>query len=292
MARSSVAIDRIVGAGRKQGRPHPKLVLASEALKEDLAPLEPGRDAGRLAIFGVAVSLLLLGVAIRFGVGQGGLPANAYSVTLAAAGAACAVAALPFSYPIRAAAAAALGLGLIGLGLDRVGPMSLTKSWSDAARLVALIALPGALLFRARYRAYQRARWVLVIALAVSLPFALDRARTIADASLPVALRAGAAADVFIILSGLFGFMGEYTTGGSSVWAALVVFVLSGNVALRQLTPTWFPRVGLLTHLAVALSVACAATLVAIGVFHLLSARLARDARRWAKKQQAEAERA
>jgi hypothetical protein len=290
MPRSSVAITRRASTGRKEARHHPKLVLASEALKEDIAPFEPGRGAGRLGIGGVAVALLLLGLAMRFGVGRGALAANASSVTFAAGGAGLAVAALPFSYPIRAGAAAALGIALIALGMDGIGPLSIVRSTPDALRFVALIALPGALLFRARYRAYRRARWVLVAALVAALPYAVDRARTVADASLPIALRAGAAADIFIILSGLFGFMGEYTTGGSSVWAALVIFVLSGNVALRQLEPARFPDAALLTHAGVALAVACAATLVTIGFFHLLSARLARDARRWAKLQQAAAE--
>jgi hypothetical protein len=287
MARGSVAIDRRIGTGRKHPRHHAKLVLASEALKEDLAPLEPGRGAGRLAIGGVALALVLLGLALRFGVGRGSLPASASSLTFAAAGAALALAALPFSYPIRAGAAASLGLALIALGSERIGPISIARSVPDLARLAALVSLPGALLFRARYRAYPRARWVLVSALVASLPFAIDRSRVIADGSMPIALRAGAAADVIIILSGLFGFMGEYTTGGSSVWAALVIFVLSGNVAVRQLAPTQYPDVGLLTHVAGALGVASAATLVTIGVFHLLSARLARDARRRAKMQQA-----
>jgi hypothetical protein len=223
MARSSVAIERQATPGRKKPRHHPKLVLASEALKEDLAPLEPGRGAGRLGIGGVALALALLGLAMRFGVGRGALPSNASSVTFAASGAALALAALPFSYSIRAGAAAALGIALIVLGVDRIGPISIARSAPDVARLVALTALPGALLFRARYRAYRRARWVLLAALAASLPFALDRGWTVADASLPIALRAGAAADVFIILAGLFGFMGEYTTGGTSVWAALVI---------------------------------------------------------------------
>ena len=286
MARGSVAIERPVSTGRKKIRHHPKLVLASEALKEDIAPIEPGRGSGRLGIGGVALALALLGLAMRFGVGRGALPANASSVTFAASGAALALAVLPFSYSIRAGAAAALGCVLMVLGTDRIGPISVAGSAPDVARLMALVALPGALLFRARYRAYRRARWVLVAALVACLPFVLDRARTIADGSLPIAARAGAAADVFIILSGLFGFMGEYTTGGTSVWAALVIFVLSGNVALRQLEPGLYPNQGLLTHVGVALAVACAATLVAIGVFHLLSAGLARDARRRAKLQQ------
>ena len=65
MARSSVAIDRRASTGRKQARHHPKLVLASEALKEDIAPIEPGRGAGRLGIGGVALALVLLGLQVE-----------------------------------------------------------------------------------------------------------------------------------------------------------------------------------------------------------------------------------
>lgn len=279
MARSGVAIGPGLGAARGGGRASPKLVLASEALKEDLAPLEPGRGAGRLAVAGVALALALLGVAIRLGAGSGGLPNDASSVTFAIAGAALCLSALPFSYSIRAAAVAGLGLALIVLGIDDVGPLVVARSASDLARLVALIALPGALLFRARYRAYRRARWVLVAALVASLPFAVGRIETVLSAASPSVLRAGAALDIAIVLSGFFGFMGNYTTGGTSVWAALVIAVLSGNVALRELDPGAFAARRLLM-LAEALSTACAATLVTIGVFHLLSARLARDARR------------
>jgi hypothetical protein len=61
-------------------------------------------------------------------------------------------------------------------------------------------------------------------------------------------------------------------------------------VDLRQLAPSAFPADGLLTHVGAALAVACAAILVTIGVFHLLAARLARDARQRAKLQQAASE--
>src|ERR1043165_49025 len=102
MARS-VAVARGIGAGRKRRAPA-NLVLASEALKEDTAPIEPGRGAGRLGIGGVALALGLLGLSLRLGVGRGILPRDASSVTLAASGAALALAARPFSYSIRAAA--------------------------------------------------------------------------------------------------------------------------------------------------------------------------------------------
>jgi hypothetical protein len=285
MARSSVAIGRGTTAGRKGARHSPRLVLASEALKEDLAPIEPGRDSGRLAIGGVSASLALLGLALRMGVGRGSLPADASSVTLAAAGAGMALTILPFSYSVRAAIAGSIGATLIGLGANGAGPLVIATSHSDLARLVALVALPGALLFRARYRAYHRARWVLLTALLACVPFVIDRAMSVAGGGDSALLRAGAAADVVIILTGLFGFMGDYTTGGGSVWAALVIAVLSGSIALRQLGPRALPNGTALVHLGASVTTACAATLATIGVFHLLSAGLARDARRRANLQ-------
>src|SRR5690242_2404436 len=143
MARSSVAIFRGGRAGRKHRRPPPNLVLASEALKEDLAPLEPGRGAGRLGICGLALALGLLAVSLRLGVCRCSLPLDSSIVVLGAAGAALAVAALPFSYSIRALAAAALGLALIALGADGRGPLVIARSLSDSARLVVLLFLPG-----------------------------------------------------------------------------------------------------------------------------------------------------
>src|SRR5437773_1753487 len=184
MARSGVAVQRGARALRKHGKPPADLGLASEALEEDVAPYEPGRGAGRLGIFGMALALGLLGVAMRAGVGRGSLPADSSSLTLAAAGASVALAALPFSYPIRAGAATVLGVALIALGTRGLGPLILARSAADTARLVALVALPGALLFRARYRAYRGARSVLAAALAISLPFAVDRTRAVFDPSL------------------------------------------------------------------------------------------------------------
>src|SRR5690242_9438619 len=135
MARSGVATDHGIGGARSDERPPPKLVLASEALKEDLAPIEPGRGAGRLAVAGVALALGLLGLAIRLGAGRGGLPPDASSVAFAAAVAALALSALPFSYSIRAGAVATLGIALMGLGANGVGPLVMARSSADLVRL-------------------------------------------------------------------------------------------------------------------------------------------------------------
>lgn len=287
MAPSSIAADRTQPADAASERPPPRLVLASEALHEDLAPIEPGGGAGRVVIGGVALALGLLGVAMRQGVGPVAPENSTSSVTFAAAGTAAALACLPFSYALRATAVVVLGLGLMALGAGGAGPLTSIRLGSsllvELTRLLALAALPGALLFRGRYRAYPRARLVLGLALVAALPFAMTRAAAFLDPAANLADRAGAAVDVAVILSGLFGFMGADTTAGGAVWAALVLGVLPADIALRELGAP----VGLthwLAHAATAVATACAGTLAAVGEYHLLAAGLGRDARRIAKK--------
>lgn len=283
MAQRSVAA-KAVGAGR--GRSAPRLVLASEALRDDVAPREPGAEAARFIVGGVAFSFALLGLAMRLGA-DATRTGSGSSVAFAAAGAAAGLAALPFPYSVRAIAAALLGGFLMLLGIEGTGPLAglaLSGSQgSNVARMLALGVLPGALLFRARYRAYPRARWVLGVGLIAALPFAASRALMLADTAVPLFERAGAALAVGVILAGLFGFMGEDTTGGGSVWAGLVLFVLPAEVALGQLDPAHrhLPGgLGWLTHGGAAVGTAGAATLLAIGGYQALAAWLGADARR------------
>src|SRR5262249_29293183 len=139
-------------------RPPPRLVLASEALREDMAPIEPDGKVGRQAIGGVAVALALLGVPLRQGTERALIGDTAGSLSFAAAGAAAALAACPFSYTVRASAVLFLGLLLMALGLDGTGPLAglhvESTVWLELTRLLVLATLPAALLFRARYRAY------------------------------------------------------------------------------------------------------------------------------------------
>src|SRR6185436_17336314 len=47
----------------------PPPILASEVLREDLAPIEPGRSASRLWDAGLAVLYLAVGICLRFDLG-------------------------------------------------------------------------------------------------------------------------------------------------------------------------------------------------------------------------------
>src|SRR5260221_12561466 len=238
MAHSSIAADREGPSDASTARPPPVLVLASEALREDMAPLEPDRRVGRWVLGGVAVALGLLGIAMRYGVGDPKTGTTPASFTLAAAGAAGALAGLPFSYLVRATAILALGTALMLLGAAASGPLAGLRIGSslppELARLLALAVLPGALLFRARYRAYPKARVVLGLALIAAAPFAVSRGFVFASPRPSPAEEATAAADVAVILSGFFGFMGADTTGGGSVGASLWLGGLSSDIAVRR----------------------------------------------------------
>src|SRR3954470_3174457 len=62
----------------------PPPVLASEVLREDLAPLEPGRRASRWWDGAIAVLFLALGVCLRFGFGVSSRSPRAGAICLAA----------------------------------------------------------------------------------------------------------------------------------------------------------------------------------------------------------------
>ncbi|HEX4336128.1 MAG TPA: hypothetical protein VH062_09460 [Polyangiaceae bacterium] len=283
MAHRSIAADTAEPKPADTDRPPPRLVLASEALREDMAPLEPDRRVGQEVTGGIAVALALLGIVLRQHAERALVGDAAASLTFAAAGAAAAIALLPFSYSVRALAVFSLGVVMMLLGADSAGPLAGLRIGSttelEVTRLIVLATLPGALLFRARYRGYPRARLVLGLALFAAAPFAVSRGLVAADSAATVVDRVAAGIDLAVILAGLFGFMGADTTGGGSVWASLVILFLSLDIYLRELgTPA---NMGLWAeHAATAVAAACAATLTSVGVYHLLAARLAWDARR------------
>jgi hypothetical protein len=283
MAHRSIAASTAETGRSDTDRPPPRLVLASEALREDMAPLEPDRRVGQQAVGGVAIALALLGVVLRQHAERALVGDTAASLSFAAAGTAAALACLPFSYSVRAIAVFALGVALMLLGANSVGPLAGLHLGStmqlEVTRLLVLATLPGALLFRARYRGYPRARVVLGIALIAATPFALTRGLVAASSAAGLVDRVAAGIDLAVILAGLFGFMGADTTGGGSVWASLVIAFLSLDIPLRELGT---PESAALweEHAATAVAAACAATMAAVGGYQVLAAHLARDARR------------
>lgn len=262
----------------------PKPLLASEVLRDELAPKDPARRAIRIWLLVVAAALVALGLAFRHGVGVPGERLDSATLSFSAAGALAALALLPFPYAPRAGVAALLGLALMALGFRGAGPLAgiavdggLLK---DLGRLVTITVLPAALLFRAHYRAYRRARVMLAWALALALPFVVGEVVLAVNPAAALLPRIAAGADVAVVGCSLLGFMGEGTTGAGTVWAALVLAVLPAEIAVRQLTPLAEGDTGWLTYPATAVAVLAAALLASLGLFQLLAAGLAGDARR------------
>lgn len=270
------------GIHRAVSEPKPPL-LASEVLREELAPLQPARSSCRLWLILTGLALTALGLAMRFGVGVPAERVEASTIAFSAAGALAAVAALPFPYALRAATAVLVGMVLMAIGLQSGGPLGgLTVDGSLArgvARLVTITVLPAALMFRARYTAFARARAVLAIALAIALPFVVLEILLVADATAPVVARAGAALSTGFVACSLFAFMGQGTTGWGALWAALVLGGIPLEVALRHFTLA-DDATGHLTYPATAIGLICAATVASLGLFQLLATFWAPEARR------------
>lgn len=262
----------------------PKPLLASEVLREELAPLQPSRVSCRLWQLGIAAALALLGLALRWGVGLPVEQNAGATIAFSAAGAVAALAILPFPYAVRAGVGTLLGAVLVALGFRGAGPLAgLAVDGGllrHATRLVALAAVPAALMLRAHYRAYRPARRLLAAALLLALPFVVLEAMLTIDPSAALIPRITAGVSIAAVCCALFGFMGAGTTGAGSFWAALILLVLPAEVAMRQLTPLADAASGYLTYAATAVGVLCAGLLASLGLFQMMAAAVAPDARR------------
>jgi hypothetical protein len=252
-----------------------KPFLASEALMEDLAPVEPGRRSAKRWCAGLGVGLILFGILPWVHVRPGGAAAAIPSLVV---GFIALVAALsPVTYRQRAVAMVVLGLlsGIVGLDGTAVGGARLSL-----ARLAPAIALSAALVFRSRYRAYTGARIFLGVALALSCPFIFLTAPGFFDAFGPV--QAGAVVAFIAIAASLTGFMGAETTGAPPYLAHGIVIAFAVELGLRALflpsgerTSATVPEV-----ISAALAFAGASRLAALGLFQILAWYFAADARR------------
>jgi hypothetical protein len=188
--------------------------LASEILREDLTPLEPGKRimthvAHFAGGFGVLGSLLL-----------GYRSVSGVLCALGCVGI-VALSRMRLEYTMRAAAIALLaGVGLVGAVLTR---LSLGASQDDPILAAACALLPAALLFRSWYRASQAARALV----AASLVFAVAWAALTSHRGLLTlgfswqSWLPALAWYLFCILCllSLLAFMADETTGGCGFWA-------------------------------------------------------------------------
>lgn len=263
-------------------------VLASEVLREELAPIEPSRRACRLWIGAAAAALVCLGLALRLGLGPGpSAGQNGATVAFSAGGALLAAAVLPFPYALRAGVTVLIGLVLAVLGLRGAGPLAGLglggELWPHAARLLAAAVLPASLLFRAHYRAFAGARWILALALILAAPYVLFEAQLLGSQGAPLLLRIAAAVALLTVFSAFGGFMGDVSTGGGSVVAVTVLTVAAAEVAVAAFLPGAWGTTGALVHAATGIGVLAATLLMSVGLFQLLAASLGPAARACAR---------
>ena len=259
----------------------PKPILASDCLKDEVAPVHPWDGAARWAC--VASSFAL--TAFAFGAHRAS-PAGAtfrgapLTEAVFALGFAAA-AALRLPYTMRALLMVGLGVGLLFNGalvaagaLQRVFSTPLETAGGVGARTVAATCLAAALFFRAHYRAYRGARALLAIACVLALPF-VAHAVALTEYGPPL-VRLSSAASLLAVAASLVGFMGAGTTALASAWAAAVLTILPLDLALRPLAvhqplaPSWLASIAVW---------ALACGLTALGLFQILASLFAARAR-------------
>ncbi|MEO8874461.1 MAG: hypothetical protein ABI461_02650 [Polyangiaceae bacterium] len=257
-------------------------VLASDILRDDVAPIAPAQRA---------IVLWLILLSLSFGSAaflswMGFLPRSMLIGSAATAAVAALAALLPVPYTARALLAAAAGLIPLVLGAQGSGPlaaMHLRGDILDFAPPIALTVLPGALLFRARYRAFTIARVLLGCALLLSLPAAFTLATTALDEAAPLVTRIADGVVLVAILGSCFGFMGAETTGFGAFFGATIVTVHAAGIGLRGIVDLGQKALILpvkLPFLTAGLGEWLAATLAAHAIFQLLASLLAKRARR------------
>lgn len=205
----------------------PPPVLASEALREDVAPRRPWSRAFRVWDGILGIWFVLVGVAVQLGIWEcaagGQWIAYVFAVVLFVGALA------PVPYVVRGVGSVVLGVVMLGMMVGRVGPMNTAAGgggvdWGMVLYSFAAIGLAGALLFRSRYREFVGARWMVVVALVLAVPAAVY-------ASIQVATRPGAAAVmagavlVAIAVSAV-GLFGETMSGMSRVWSVILILVV------------------------------------------------------------------
>jgi hypothetical protein len=253
-------------------------ILASEALREEVAPLEPSQKPLRLWLAGLATCMALSGLAVRLKLTTG----SPEHEQIAYAVAAIVFVALIVPYRVRGILVLIAGIATIGLGLFGRGPLSgvvvpnTTSATVEVSRVLAATVLPAALLFRARYRAYGGARIALIFGLVLAVPATVHAALVVASG--PLVARMTSGMTILAVLASCIGFMGAGTTGASTAWAVTVLVTFGIDISARGL---WMDggKTAAFSQIHAGLAFVAACSLVTIGLFKLLATTLARDAR-------------
>jgi hypothetical protein len=259
-------------------------ILASDILREEVAPREPARRAIQVALLAFAATFGLAALAATGALGPVRLDAPlALEGSEATAVVATLAALAPWSYAARATLAAVAGLAPLALAAARLGPLApLGDDGLVAACAFAAMAtlLPAALVFRARYRAFRGARAILGVALLLSLPAALLLGKVALDGGADTGARIVGAVGVAACAASTLGFMGPETSAGCTQWAALVLGVMAARPAGRAVAAAWSGRDReMVAAMAAGLGELIASTLVTFALFQLFAAVFRSQAR-------------
>lgn len=260
----------------------PPPVLASDVLREDLAPIEPGRRASRWWDGGVALLFLAVGVCLRFGLGVADISPQAGAICLAAAAATGATGLVPFPYLWRAVVGGLAGATVVALGLFGAGPLALVAApvsnpFTEMFRVVTCVAIPAALLFRSHYRAYERGRLLLAVAFVLSLPFLASSLDVVVEG--PTMAKVGAGLAITGALLGLIAFMSAPTTLVSAWCAQVLTALIAADIGLRQLYAPHPAGAGDLIYVLTGVAFFASVVPIALGLFQTWAAVYAREAR-------------
>lgn len=260
-------------------------VLASDILREEVAPIAPGQTILRVWLAGFSLVFGLAALASFLGLGSNAPGVFGGSLATAIVAAVAALVSVP--YAARASLAVVVGLVPLLMGVGGDGPLSaigFEGTLNAGAGLLTVTALPGALLFRARYRAFAAARIILGVALAASGLFLVLATLGTLDSAAPNITRVADGAAVITILTAFFGFMGEETSGGCSGWAALLLAVhalrLASQTFVGGLDSGLAGRFGPWGFVVGGVGEFFASTIVAYAIFQLLAAIFASSARK------------
>jgi hypothetical protein len=258
-----------------------KPLLASEALMEDLAPVEPARRDARTWCAAFGACLLLVGTLPLLQLVPGGLRA---ALPWLVNGSIAVVASFTrVTYRQRAVAMLVLGF-LSGLAALRMGDGVLLHAADGApwglARFLTAVGIPAALLFRARYRAYAGARVFLATALAVSLPFVAHTVIRLVHGGTSLLVGVGSVVALLVVAASLTGFMGAETTGAGAYVGPATLVVIAAELGARGIAREGTGLAAVIASLSGAFAFGVASCLAALGIFQVLAWRFAADARR------------
>lgn len=287
MSTTSLPANARRSASRLSVRPP---ILASDILREEVAPRAPARTTIRVWLAAFAGACALSAVAAHLGFGPH--TSRVFEGSLLTAAIAAVGAAVPAPYMVRAIVAVLAGSALLGLGALERGPLAPLghQGVTHAISALALTTLlPAALLFRARFRAFRAARIVLTVALACALPAVVLGVLGALDASAPLPVRIADGAVAAAALTGLLGYMGAETSAGCDRWAALILVLGSLRVAVQapQLLGAIAERSSLAAdatdgawgYVIAAILTLAATTIAAFGLFQILAIALGSRAR-------------